>query len=235
MSVESRILSGLGTRVCPFRTNRHSSVGLQHDVQVFITKYEDSHEALSPNGGCTLYLASSCGTGRYVFASIEIAVSSRSSISTRKHLEYTKGYIGLGMIKEASAELEAIEAEDGVSLEVQRVRVDLFMEAKQWEQVVDLTGQIAENLHEDEQVWISWAYALRELQRIKEAREVLLKAEKVYGHKSAILHYNLACYASLLHYLEEANKRLKRAIKLDKRFEDECDKDPDLKALFDVF
>jgi hypothetical protein len=49
------------------------------------------------------------------------------------------------------------------------------------------------------------------------------------------LHYNLACYACLLGYLEEADKRLKRAIKLDKRFEDEWDKDPDLKALTEVF
>jgi tetratricopeptide (TPR) repeat protein len=157
------------------------------------------------------------------------------SISTRKHLEYAKGYIGLGMIKEASAEIEAIEAEDWHSMEVQRVRIDLCMEAKQWSEVVDIAGQIAEALSEEEQVWISWAYALRELQRVKEAEEVLLKAEKVYGHKSAIVHYNLACYACLLGYLEEAGKRLKRAIKLDKRFEDECDKDPDLKALFDVF
>jgi tetratricopeptide (TPR) repeat protein len=157
------------------------------------------------------------------------------SISTRKHLEYAKGYIGLGMIKEASAEIEAIEAEDWHSMEVQRVRIDLCMEAKQWSEVVDIAGQIAEALSEEEQVWISWAYALRELQRVKEAEEVLLRAEKVYGHKSAIVHYNLACYACLLGYLEEAGKRLKRAIKLDKRFEDECDKDPDLKALFDVF
>ena len=157
------------------------------------------------------------------------------SISTRKHLEYAKGYIGLGLIKEAAEEIEAIEAEESQSMEVQRVRVDLFMEARQWNQVVDLAGQIAENVAEDEQVWISWAYALRELQRVKEAEAVLLKAEKVHGHKSAIVHYNLACYSCLLGYLEEANKRLKRALKLDKRFEDEWDKDPDLKALLDVF
>jgi len=156
------------------------------------------------------------------------------SISTRKHLEYAKGYIGLGLIKEAAEEIEAIEAEEWQSMEVQRVRVDLFMEAKQWDEVVDLAGQIAENVAEDEQIWISWAYALRELQRVKEAETVLLKAEKVHGHKSAIVHYNLACYACLLGYLEEAGKRLKRAIKLDKRFEDEWDKDPDLKALMEV-
>lgn len=162
-------------------------------------------------------------------------MSPRSSIPTRKRLEYAKGYIGLGMIKEAEEELHAIDKGDQGALEVQRVRVDLFMEAKQWDEVVELAGPIAESLPQDEQVWISWAYALRELQRVKEAEAVLLRAEKVHGHKSAILHYNLACYACLLGYLEEAGKRLKRAIKLDKGFEDEWDKDPDLRALMDVF
>jgi len=162
-------------------------------------------------------------------------VKRQSSIPTRKRLDYARGYIGLGMLKEAAEELGAIESDKQDSLAVRHVRVDLAMEAKQWERVVELTPPIAEASPKDEQVWISWAYALRELQRVQESREVLLKAEKEHGHKSAILHYNLACYACLLGYLEEANKRLKRAIKLDKRFEDEWDKDPDLKALLDIF
>lgn len=139
------------------------------------------------------------------------------------------------MIKEAEEELGAIEKGDRGTLDVKRVWVDLAMEAKQWANVVRLAEVVAEFAPEDEQLWISWAYALRELQRVKEAEAVLLKAEKSHGHKSAILHYNLACYACLLGYVEEANKRLKRAIKLDKRFEDEWGEDPDLRALLDVF
>lgn len=159
----------------------------------------------------------------------------RSSISTQKHLEYARGYIGLGMIREAAAELKMIEGAAGELLEVQRVQVDLYMEAKRWDRVVKIAGGVARKLPEDEQVWISWAYALRELQYVKEAEEVLLKAEKEHGHKSAILHYNLACYACLQGCFEEANKRLKRAIKLDKRFEDEWGDDPDLKSLMDTY
>lgn len=139
------------------------------------------------------------------------------------------------MIKEAEVELNAIDKEDHETPDVQRVWVDLAMEAKQWTGVVDRAEAIAEFNPEDEQLWISWAYALRELQRVKEAEAVLLRAEKMYGHKSAILHYNLACYACLLGYVEEAGKRLKRAIKLDKGFENEWDKDPDLRALMDIF
>ena len=163
------------------------------------------------------------------------AMSPRPSISTHNRLQYAKGYIELGLVNEASEELEAIDGDARMSAEVLRVRIDLHMEAKQWDLVVNLARQVAEALPEDEQVWISWAYALREMQCIKEADEVLHKAEKVYGHKSAILNYNLACYACLQGDHEEASKRLKRAIRMDKRFEDEWADDPDLKALLDIF
>lgn len=163
------------------------------------------------------------------------AMSPRPSIPAHNRLQYAKGYIELGLVNEASEELEAIDGDARMSAEVLRVRVDLHMEAKQWELVVNLARQVAEALPEDEQVWISWAYALREMQCIKEADEVLHEAEKVYGHKSAILHYNLACYACLQGDHEEAGKRLKRAIRLDKRFADEWVEDPDLKALLGIF
>jgi tetratricopeptide (TPR) repeat protein len=162
-------------------------------------------------------------------------VRPRSSISTAKRLEYAEGYIGLGLIKEASAELDAIDGDDRMSMKVLRVRIDLYMEAKQWDMVVTMARQVAEIAPADEQIWISWAYALRELQLIKDAEAVLLRAEKDYGHKSAILNYNLACYACLQGCHEGANKRLKRAIRLDKRFEDAWAQDPDLKALLDIF
>ena len=168
-------------------------------------------------------------------ASFDAAVSPISSISLQKRLRYAQGYIGLGLLKEAAEELAAIEGDARQSMEVLRVYIDLAMEAKQWARVVELAGPVAEASPDEEQVWISWAYALRELQRIKEAEAVLLRAEKDHGHKSAILNYNLACYACLQGYMELANKRLKRAIRLDKRFEDGWDKDPDLKALMDVF
>jgi tetratricopeptide (TPR) repeat protein len=169
------------------------------------------------------------------FHYIKTVVRARSPISTQKRLQYARGYIGLGLINEANEELEAIEGDARISTEVLRVRIDLSMEAKQWDLVVNLARPVAVIMPEDEQVWISWAYALRELDQITEAEEVLLKAEKVHGHKSAILHYNLACYACLLGHHELANQRLKQAIKLDKQLEDEWDKDPDLKALTDIF
>ncbi len=42
----------------------------------------------------------------------------RAVIPTSRHLEYTRGYIDLGMVNEASDELEAIDWDDRMKQEV---------------------------------------------------------------------------------------------------------------------
>jgi tetratricopeptide (TPR) repeat protein len=156
-----------------------------------------------------------------------------SSISTRRRLEYAKGYIELGMIKDASKELDAINGEARTTVEVLRVRIDLCMETKQWEEVVALAKPVCEATPADEGAWIAWAYALRELQRVKEAQQVLLRAELLHGPTCAVLHYNLACYACLLGQTQEARQRLSQACKLDKNSKASALEDDDLRALWD--
>jgi len=156
-----------------------------------------------------------------------------SSITTRRRLEYAKGYIELGMIKEASEELEAISNEARTTVEVQRVHVDLYMEAKRWDQVVNAAKPVCEATPTDDGAWIAWAYALRELQRVKEAQDVLLRAEPLHGATCAVLHYNLACYACLLGQMQEARRRLSLACKMDENSKAAAMEDDDLRALWD--
>ena len=153
--------------------------------------------------------------------------------STQRHVRYALGYIGLGMLKDAAAELESITAAEQLRSEVLSVRVDLHLEAKQWEKLVDVGGRLARAHPEIEHAWIGWAYALRELNRIADARTVLLDAESHHGKTSAVLHYNLACYDSLLGALSSARTRLATACRMDERFEEEGKQDPDLKPLRD--
>jgi hypothetical protein len=42
------------------------------------------------------------------------------SVATARRLRHATGYLGLGMLNEASDELEAIESEDRLSAEVSR-------------------------------------------------------------------------------------------------------------------
>jgi len=154
------------------------------------------------------------------------------TISIHRRLEYARGYIALGLINEASEELEAITGNARLSTEVLRVRVDLYMEAKQWDLVVDVAKPVCLATPEDEGAWIAWAYALREKQQVKEAQDVLLQAEPMHGKNCAVLHYNLACYACLLGDKKEAKRRLARACKMDAQWKAAALEDEDLRAMW---
>jgi hypothetical protein len=60
--------------------------------------------------------------------------------ATIRRLRHANGYLGLRMLNEASDELEAIEGEDRPSAEVMAVRADLFIEAKDWELLLAVSG-----------------------------------------------------------------------------------------------
>lgn len=153
-------------------------------------------------------------------------------LSTRRRVRYARGYLGLDMLREARAELEAIPRSGQAHPEVLAVRVDFHMAAREWETVIEVARRLAERYPENEHAWIGWAYALREVNRIEEARSVLLEAEAHHGGTSAVLHYNLACYDALLGALKSARARFAKACRMEKRFKEEGRRDPDLRALW---
>ena len=154
-----------------------------------------------------------------------------SSIQKQRRLEYARGYMELGLLEEAESELDAIAEDDQSALDVLELRVDLHMELKQWPRVVGTAQLVCEKKNTCDRAWIAWAYALRELQRIEEAKAVLLRAETWHGSKSGVLHYNLACYHCLLGEMEEAERRLKRACILDPSWRAVALEDSDLKTM----
>ena len=151
---------------------------------------------------------------------------------TPRHLRHAQGYLELRMLSEAADELDAIASTDRLKPPVLAVRLELEMAAEHWDAVVDIGSNLARETPENERAWICWAYALREVDRVVEARAVLLSAETMHGQTSAILHYNLACYDCLLGDLVIARERLERACKMEPCFEDDARDDPDLAALW---
>ncbi|HEY0946153.1 MAG TPA: hypothetical protein VGD81_12830 [Opitutaceae bacterium] len=157
----------------------------------------------------------------------------RPRIPTRHRLAYFSGYLTLGLVREATAELDAIGGDDRHSLPVRLARVELAMAVEEWELVVALAQPLTQTAPEEERPWIAWAYALRERQRIEAARAVLLRAEPRHGARSVVLQFNLACYESLLGDFEAAQHRLKLAAKIDRAFcDDAAPGDPDLQPLW---
>lgn len=154
-----------------------------------------------------------------------------SSIRVKRRVEYARGYLELGLVNEAKAELDAIPENEQSELDVLELRVGVHMELKNWERVVGTAQLVCEQRPGSDRAWIAWGYALRELQRIEEAKRVLLRAERLHGAKCGVLHYNLACYYCLLGDADEAQRRLARAIALDRSWREVALEDGDLRTM----
>jgi predicted Zn-dependent protease len=154
------------------------------------------------------------------------------SASTARRLRHAEGYLGLSMLAEARHELGALDKEARHSHEARVLRSDLHLQAKEWNELVAEAQTLARQDPGYEKAWIDWAYALRELDRIAEAKAVLLAAEPRHGKESGVLHYNLACYHCLLGEMAEARARLDRAGAIDSDWKKFAREDTDLAALW---
>jgi hypothetical protein len=113
-------------------------------------------------------------------------------IPTTRHLEYAKGFIQLGMVNEASDELEQIDWSDRLSPEVLVVRVDLYHAAKNWDLMRDVAKHLAESYPDQSNHWMHWAFALKEMDEVEEAKAVAFRGLELHPEE-AVLHYNMAC------------------------------------------
>jgi len=152
-------------------------------------------------------------------------------IHTETRLQYANGYLDLGMINEAARELDSIDPADQDHADLLTMRVRLYLESKKWLRMELAAKELAEREPENPYGWVNWAYALRERNRIKEARCVA-EAGLEFVIEDAVLWFNNACYCSLLGDVEEASECLDKAISLDKRFEAESVSDTDLDNLW---
>lgn len=155
----------------------------------------------------------------------------RDMISARKRIGYALGYIELGVLDAAREELAAIDATDARRPDVLLAWLELSMAAGEWEEVSRLAPELITGNPTDERPWIAWAYALRERQHITEARDVLLRGERLIAKPTVLVDYNLACYFTLLGDLAEARRRLQRVFASDPAWRAEAADDPDLTAL----
>lgn len=152
-------------------------------------------------------------------------------ISTPRRLEYIQGYLTLGMVREAAAELALIANEDRSSDAVLEMSIDVYAAQQCWELGVTAARDYAQRFPDEPKGWISWAFALRRWKTIAEAEQVLLEGEKHIGQTCALLHYNLACYRCQLGDSAGAMARLATAFALEPQWKAAALTDPDLAPL----
>lgn len=173
-----------------------------------------------------------CETLFHLFPDKTLLLASNPVISTHRHLQYAAGFIELGMFEDAVKELNAVVLHERESPSVLTVWIDVHMHTSSWENVIVISEKLTRASPADDKGWVSWAFALRELNRIEEARAVLLEAMPLHGKSCDLLHYNLACYECLLGNLPAAKRYLKTATQKDKHWKEAALDDPDLEALW---
>jgi len=139
-----------------------------------------------------------------------------------------QGYVELGLFADAEEELNSIDPNLDV---VDMLRCDLYSRQSKWQEMKDLAEGRARRSPDNSQWWISWAYAVRRLESVEIARDILIEARKSHP-KEPIIVYNLACYASVSENYQEARTLLDQAIALDATCKEMAAKDEDLKPLF---
>jgi tetratricopeptide (TPR) repeat protein len=153
--------------------------------------------------------------------------------TTRRRLSYAAGYIQLGLLNEASHELEGIAFEDRLSAAVLAVRLDLHTTAKHWDIAAGVAMELIGLDPANVRAWLGRASALKELGRLPEAKATLLEAEPLHGGRSARLHYDLARYHCLLGEVALARARLQEACTREAHFKEAALDDPDLGTLWE--
>ena len=131
----------------------------------------------------------------------------------QRHLEAAQGWFELGNGVEASEELDEIKPQNRGHPHVLEVRFQIYAKAKKWEYAVEIAKAIAEFNPESPFGFVHWAYALHELKKTKEAKDVLFGVVDRFP-KEYIIRYNLACYCCQLGDLKESWQWLEKAFDL---------------------
>ncbi len=146
------------------------------------------------------------------------------------HLSHAQGYLELGMVDEAAAELRLIPADERELTEVLTLRVAVLQEQGRWRALRLAAAELVRRQPGEPAGWITWAFATRRSRSIVEAEQILLEAESRHP-KEPTIQFNLGCYACLRGDLGEAQRRVRRAIALNSAFRAHAKSDPDLDAL----
>ena len=148
----------------------------------------------------------------------------------QRRLLAASGFAELSLFQEAVEELEELPESSRELAPVLVVWLEVYQHWQKWSEAESIATRLLE-MEPDEPGWlVALAYATRRSRGLAFAHEILLPAGEKFPNCGTI-QFNLACYCAQLGQLDEARKRLRRAIQLDNAFAAMAKSDPDLEAL----
>jgi hypothetical protein len=146
------------------------------------------------------------------------------------------GWMGLGNLAEAKAELAAIGPAYQNHPEVLELRWSISAAEEKWSDALQIARSLLHHAPELSSGWLHQAYALRRVPEgsIKSAWTALLPAFDKFP-REPIICFNLSCYACQMKQLDAARVWLKRAMVLGgkEQVKRMAMEDPDLKELWE--
>lgn len=129
------------------------------------------------------------------------------------HLLASQGWLELGNVVEALNELKGIQPGFKKNPEVLKMHWEISAAAKKWDSCVQIAKGFSRLYADDWFGYIRHSFALHELKRTKEAKDVLEEVLDDFSDEY-LFSYNLACYCAQLGELPEAEVYLGTAIEL---------------------
>jgi len=130
-------------------------------------------------------------------------------------LDAAVGWLGLGCLAEARAELDSISAAAQTHPEVLEARWILSAREQRWSEALEIAGAELAVAPDEASGWLHRAYALRRVPDggLPRAWAALLPATEKFPHEPVIA-YNLSCYACQMQQLDIARYWLQQAMKI---------------------
>ena len=145
------------------------------------------------------------------------------------------GWLELGNLAEAQAELAQISPAQQEHPDVLDVRWLVSAQQKHWEEGLQIAQALLRRAPKRPSGWLNQAYALRRVPNgsVQKAWEALLPAFDKFP-KEVTIPFNLSCYACQLRQLDAARDWLKRAVAVGgkEKIKQMALKDPDLQPLW---
>ena len=125
------------------------------------------------------------------------------------------GWMELGNLAEARAELAQVSASQQEHPDVLELRWAFAAQEAKWEEGLQAAQALLRRAPHNCNGWLHQAYALRRVPGggLQKAWDALLPAASKFP-KETMVHFNLACYACQMGNLEEARHRLKVAARV---------------------
>jgi Tfp pilus assembly protein PilF len=149
-------------------------------------------------------------------------------------LQAVLGYLELGMIAEANAEIENLPPQEKSRTDVLEMRLEIYRQAGSWSLMEVVARELLRTMPDNPDPWSHLAFAVRRNESLNVARELLETAEAMFP-VDATIQFNLGCYACQMGDIKEAKKRVEKATSLDRKFQMLALDDPDLEPMWETF